>query len=200
MIHIFLFFIIVLIIIIAVVSSQTVTQETYNVVKINADCEDVEKLQILSVKTFAQAFSEKNNVENLNQYIEQNFSLSKLSSEIDSENSQFYFVEHDEQAIGYLKLNFNELQTESHDFEAIEIERIYVLASYYGKGVAKVLYNKALEIARSKSVDYIWLGVWEKNFRAISFYKNLDFEFFGLHEFKFGNEVQTDKLMRVKVA
>jgi len=101
--------------------------------------------------------------------------------------------------IGYLKLNFGQAQTELQDEKALEIERIYVIKEFHGKDVGQLLYNKALQIARQKIVEYIWLGVWEENRRAINFYTKNGFVEFDKHIFKLGNEVQTDKMMKLSL-
>jgi ribosomal protein S18 acetylase RimI-like enzyme len=74
-----------------------------------------------------------------------------------------------------------------------------VLKTYYGKSVAQLLLNKAITIAQQNQKTFIWLGVWENNHRAVAFYKKNGFEVFGEHVFKFGNEPQTDVLMRLDV-
>ena len=61
--------------------------------------------------------------------------------------------------IGYLKINFGQSQTEIKDENACEIERIYVLKEFQGEKVGQVLYEKAIEIAKIKNLDYVWLGV-----------------------------------------
>lgn len=61
------------------------------------------------------------------------------------------------------------------------------------------LYDKAIQIARDKNADYVWLGVWEENPRAISFYKKNGFVEFDKHIFKFGNDEQTDIMMKLKL-
>jgi ribosomal protein S18 acetylase RimI-like enzyme len=54
-------------------------------------------------------------------------------------------------------------------------------------------------IAKQNKVAYIWLGVWEKNERAINFYKKNGFVTFDTHIFKLGNEAQTDYMMKLEV-
>jgi len=53
----------------------------------------------------------------------------------------------------------------------MEIERIYVLAAYHGKKVGQILYDKAMQVAEEINSPFVWLGVWEKNPRAIRFYE-----------------------------
>jgi len=56
--------------------------------------------------------------------------------------------------------------------------------------------TKAVERAKDLNLQYIWLGVWEKNTDAKRFYERHGFVEFGSHEFKMGDDVQTDILMR----
>lgn len=60
-------------------------------------------------------------------------------------------------------------------------------------------YEKAMQIARQTNADYVWLGVWEKNPRAINFYKKNGFVEFDKHIFKLGNDEQTDIMMRLQL-
>ncbi|MEZ4691757.1 MAG: GNAT family N-acetyltransferase [Ignavibacteria bacterium] len=65
--------------------------------------------------------------------------------------------------------------------------------------VGKILFNKALEIASANNLKYIWLGVWENNHRALSFYKKHGFVEFDKHVFRYGNDDQTDLLMKFEL-
>jgi ribosomal protein S18 acetylase RimI-like enzyme len=59
--------------------------------------------------------------------------------------------------------------------------------------------QECISIAKRKQRDYIWLGVWEKNDKAIRFYERFGFKRFGEHEFVLGNDRQTDWLMMLKL-
>jgi ribosomal protein S18 acetylase RimI-like enzyme len=160
---------------------------------------DIVQLQIVGRQTFYETFSEGNTEENMKNYLSEGFSVEKLTTELDDKNSEFYFAILNNKAIGYLKINFGKSQTELQDQNAVEIERIYILKEFYGKGVGQVLYDKAIQIAKQKMADYVWLGVWEKNPRAISFYKKNGFVEFDKHIFKLGNDEQTDIMMKLKL-
>src|SRR3989338_4036354 len=107
----------------------------------------------------------------MKRYLDEEFSLKKLTNELNDQYAEFYFAALDNKVIGYLKLNFGQSQTELKDDKAIEIERIYVLKEFHEKKVGQLLYDKAIQISKQKNADYVWLGVWEKNPRAINFYK-----------------------------
>ena len=133
--------------------------------------QDIEKLKEIGKLTFAETFSSENSEEDMREYLEEGFSTEKLKTELTDENAEFYFAELDDNVIGYLKVNFGQSQTEIKDKNALEIERIYVLKEFHGKKVGQILYDKAIELAKEKSADYVWLGVWEQNPRAIRFYE-----------------------------
>jgi ribosomal protein S18 acetylase RimI-like enzyme len=155
-------------------------------------------LQQIAVQTFSEAFSAANSEKNMKDYIEYAFSHDKLTDEIHNPNSEFYFAVIEEKAVGYLKLNFGQAQTDLKDNKSLEIERIYVFKEFYGKNVGQHLCNKAIETAEQKGLEYLWLGVWEKNPRAIKFYEKNGFQTFGKHSFTLGTEIQTDILMKRK--
>jgi ribosomal protein S18 acetylase RimI-like enzyme len=160
---------------------------------------DIDQLQKISKQTFQETFSESNSEENMKNYLEEELSIKKLTAELNNTNSLFYFATLNNEVIGYLKLNFGESQTELKDDKALEIERIYVSKDFYGKSVGQLLYNKAIQIAKQKKAHYVWLGVWEKNLRAIAFYKKNGFLTFDKHIFKLGNDEQTDLMMKLKL-
>lgn len=160
---------------------------------------DIEELQTIARQTFSETFSAGNTEENMKKYLDEGFTVAKLTSELYDSNAEFYFATLDNNVIGYLKINFGQSQTELQDDKALEIERIYVLKEFHGKAVGQLLYDKAIQIARHKNADYIWLGVWEENPRAINFYKKNGFVAFDKHIFKLGNDKQTDIMMKLKL-
>jgi ribosomal protein S18 acetylase RimI-like enzyme len=161
---------------------------------------DIDQLQKIGRQTFQETFSESNSEENMKNYLEEGFSTEKLTKELTNKDSQFYFATLENEVIGYLKVNFGESQTELKGEKSLEIERIYVSKEFHGKKVGQLLYEKAIQVAKDKNVDYVWLGVWEENLRAISFYTKNGFIEFDKHIFKLGNDEQTDIMMKLKLA
>ncbi|MBP6796360.1 MAG: GNAT family N-acetyltransferase [Saprospiraceae bacterium] len=161
--------------------------------------DEVIALQKIGRQTFKETFAAGNTEENLTKYLEEGFSSEKLLGELTDQNSEFHFALYEDVVIGYLKLNFGDSQTELKDDKSAEIERIYVLQEYQGKKVGQLLYEKALQIANAYKADYIWLGVWEENPRAIQFYKKNGFTEFDKHIFKLGEDEQTDIMMKLSL-
>ena len=157
---------------------------------------DLKILVDLSRKVFFDSFNHLNTPDNMKEYMDRAFNPEQLLSELRNPMSEFYFVTVDDTIAGYLKLNKDTAQSDIRDETSLEIERIYVDQAFQGKGLGAILMTKAVERAKDLNLQYIWLGVWEKNTDAKRFYERHGFVEFGNHEFKMGDDVQTDILMR----
>jgi ribosomal protein S18 acetylase RimI-like enzyme len=158
--------------------------------------EEIPALRNLSVQTFIETFARENTIENLQEYLDRSLTIEQLTIELTDTNSDFYFALSNNEPIGYLKINWGRSQTEIQDDKGLEIERIYVPLEFHGKSIGPILLDKALEIAKEKNADYVWLGVWERNLRAIRFYEKNGFVPFDKHVFKLGQDEQTDIMMK----
>ena len=171
-----------------------------DIIKIKkATLSDIDHLKAIAKQTFFETFADYNTADDMQKYLEDNFNLEKFTTELTNHHSEFYFALFDNKVVGYLKINFSDAQTELKDKDSIEIERIYVLEAFQGKKVGQLLYNVALNTAKQKKVNYMWLGVWEKNVKAINFYKKNGFVEFDKHFFKLGNDEQIDLMLRLKL-
>lgn len=168
-----------------------------NLVTRHCDHEDLETLQALCAKTFTETFLADNSPDDIATYVAEHFSIRQLERELDDAFSMLLLVEHHGTAVAYMKLNFEQSQTERDYPGSLEIQRIYVLQEFKGMHIGKQLVDKAIEIARQEHLDYLWLGVWEHNSRAIAFYEKQGFKKFATHSFKLGNDVQQDHIMRL---
>ena len=97
------------------------------------------------------------------------FAAEKIRAELSDENSVFYFLYRGGKLAGYLKLNEAPAQTDIHDEQSLEIERIYVSKEFQGEGLGRCLMEKAISTAIRRRKNYVWLGVWEKNEKALRF-------------------------------
>ncbi len=157
---------------------------------------DLVTLRELSCKTYSDTFGHMNTHSNMKAYLEQAYNINKLREELSNSNSTFYFLYTNEKLSGYLKLNEYKAQTDIYDPQCLEIERIYVTKEFQGKGLGSFLIKKAIDIANIRKKSYVWLGVWERNHKAILFYKKKGFYVIGKHSFFMGEEEQTDFIMR----
>ena len=157
---------------------------------------DFDVLRELSIRTYYETFAHLNTAEDMAAYLEDAFNVERLTQEFYDPNSFFYFLYADGNLAGYLKLNEVPSQTDINDAESLEIERIYVSSEFQGTGLGRYLMEQAITIANERNKKYVWLGVWEKNEKAIRFYKKHGFYEIGTHKFVMGENAQTDYIMR----
>ena len=158
--------------------------------------DDLEKLQNIGYETYNETFSTMNSQETMDKYLQESFKKKKLLAELNNKNCKFYFLYAENELAGYLKVNDAPAQSDINDPESIEMERIYIKRPYKGKGLGKKLVNFAFQLAIEMKKNYVWLGVWEKNLNAISFYKKMGFYEAGHHSFRMGDELQNDLIMK----
>jgi diamine N-acetyltransferase len=161
---------------------------------------EVSELQAISIQTFRETFAALNSEMNMQMYFDEQLSINRLNIELNNLKSEFYFALIDQEIAAYLKLNFGNAQTENQQANSVEIERVYVLKEFQGRRIGQYLLDKAIEIAKEKGADYIWLGVWENNAKAIRFYQKTGFITYGQHAFLLGDDEQIDLLMKLEIA
>ena len=155
-----------------------------------------ENIAVLSRQTFYDTFAAVNTKEDMDKFMNESFSTQALINEVNAAENIFITAFMEEELVGYAKLTESKNPPELGDIKAIEIGRIYAAQKTIGLGVGKALMEKCIQLATEKNKQLIWLGVWEHNKRAISFYHKFGFEKFGEHDFVLGNDVQTDWLMK----
>ena len=153
----------------------------------------------MSRQTFYETFSGENTKEDMDKFMNEQFSREKLVAEVGEPGNVFFLVYDGDLVAGYAKMREGEERPEFGGKTAIEIARIYASAAFIGKGAGSKLMQHCIDKARELGGDIIWLGVWEKNERAILFYNRWGFKKFGTHDFVLGNDVQTDWLMAREV-
>ena len=158
---------------------------------------DLDDLLEMSKTTFAEAFEKDNNPEDFKAYLQEAFHPRKLAKELSNIYTHFYFVNSSSKRVAYMKLNVASAQTDVHHPRAMEIERIYVAREYQGKQIGAWMLNEIKSIAKKFHKEFIWLGVWEHNPKAIAFYKRHGFVKFGEHPYYIGKDKQTDWLLRL---
>lgn len=161
----------------------------------HAGGKDAEMLARLSATTFYEAFAESNTPENMKAYMEKAFTLEKIASEIADPLSVFLLAVADGEPAGYAKLRGGPVPDCITGELPIEIERLYAGRRFLGTGVGPALMQTCLDEAVRRGRRTVFLGVWEHNHRARTFYSKWGFRIVGEHVFQMGHEAQRDWLM-----
>lgn len=133
--------------------------------------DDVSLLSELSTITFRSTFAEDNTAEDMEAYLAESFSASKLNPEISDPLATFLIAELSGKPMGYAKLNRDTADPSVTGAKPIELVRLYVLPESIGHGIGARLMKECISVASEQGFETLWLGVWEHNHRAIGFYK-----------------------------
>ncbi|GAB2566188.1 GNAT family N-acetyltransferase [Spirosoma areae] len=160
---------------------------------------DAAQLTHLAITTMREAFGPPHNsVELVEEYIQSAITEAGIETELADPRCTFFLLElPDKTMVGYAKLRRHtpprSMPAPSRRAgKAIELQRIYLLQSQVGQGQGQLLMQHCLNWARAQNYGAVWLGVWERNARALAFYEKLGFQRFGYHYFQFGSERQRD--------
>lgn len=161
---------------------------------------ELAELCSISRSTFIDTYASKNEPKNVELHLLQELNDKKIRQDFDQQETEFFFAKDHNVVVGYTKLNIGDTQTESDMSNSLEIERIYVIRSMWGKGIGRKLIEHAISRGRSKNLEQVWLGVWTENPEAIAFYTHLGFEPHGTHIFTVGDDPQTDLIMTMPLS
>ena len=162
-----------------------------------ANTADSALLSALSAQTFREAYSSTDDPAEIERYVEEHFTRSKMLQLLSDPHSTVLLVEDGDEVIGYAHVR---MQSEVPAFievnrvraPVLELSRLYFTRAATGKGHGKALMRAVYEEARRRACDAIWLGVYSINDRAIRFYEREGFERAGAYQFTLGRMTYTD--------
>jgi GNAT superfamily N-acetyltransferase len=170
-----------------------------------AEAGDAQSLSRLGTTTFRETFESGNTPEDMARYVAEAFTPAQQADEIADPSGTVLVAEHhgaagDPELVGYAHL----VSTPAPDLvrgpAPIELKRLYVARAWHGRRVAQALMEAAIDAARARGAQTLWLGVWERNPRAVAFYAKYGFVRVGEHNFALGGDVQTDWLLARSIA
>ena len=161
---------------------------------------DASLLASVAERLFRDTFARDNTGADMDAYVAATFSVARQSAELADPRVTVLLVEWGAMTIGYAQLLEARASGGAVPMPTIELQRFYVDPAFHGAGVARALMDEVISIAASRGFASVWLGVWERNARAIAFYRKCGFTDIGSQPFVLGSDVQTDRLMYRSVA
>ena len=161
--------------------------------------DDALELSVLAESTFRAAFSESNTAANMQLHCAAHYSQALQLAEIREPSCETWVAEAEGRMIAYVQLRLDATSPMISGARPLEIQRFYVDASYHGSGLAQQLMAQVLARAEAAGAAPLWLGVWERNPRAVAFYRKWEFDVVGEHIFRLGEDPQRDLVMRREV-
>lgn len=157
---------------------------------------DAGALAAFGERTFREAFGPDNRPEDVDAYVRATYFADRQGAEIADPDRITFVGESDGALAAFAQLRSDgEAPSCVTGSAPIELLRFYVDRPWQGRGVAHELMDTVVAAARSRGARTLWLGVWERNSRAIAFYEKHGFRDVGCQPFKLGGDDQTDRVM-----
>jgi diamine N-acetyltransferase len=160
---------------------------------------DAPSLAVLAERTFRDAFAARNSPENMDLHCARMFGPEIQRREIEDRGLVTTVAEAGQRMIGFSQLQAGNGHASVAASRPAELKRLYVVAEWHGRGVARLLMQDALDAAAREGCDVLWLGVWEHNPKAMAFYRKFGLDVVGTHAFMLGQDRQRDLIMSVKL-
>ena len=151
---------------------------------IKAKISDAKLLSKLSIDTFLPAHGHSAPKEDIDNYINQNFSEQNFIDELENAKNEYYLIYFNNKIAGYSKIVFNQPQKNITPKNITYMSRLYLLKEFYGLGLGKKLFDFNINLCKQNNQSGIWLAVWVENQKGIKFYKKMGFEKVDIFDFK----------------
>ena len=158
---------------------------------------DARALARAAAAFFVDTFAAANEPEDMDAYLASAFSEDHQRAELSDADSRIWLARIGDDVVGYAHVRRSPAPSSISGARprAVEIARIYAGRRWHGQGVGKALMEACLTTAKEWGGDVLWLGVWEKNPRAIAFYQKHGFQVVGEQPFLLGADLQRDLVM-----
>lgn len=165
-----------------------------------ANRHDAAPLARVAERTFRDTFGAVNTAADMDLHCRTNYSEAIQDAEISAPGISTWLSVDGDRLVGFAQLRRGAAPKCVQARSPGEIQRLYVVAEWHGKGVAHELMEVCIDDLKGRGADVAWLGVWERNPRAIAFYRKFGFVEVGEHVFPLGRDPQRDILMVRAVA
>ena len=159
--------------------------------------DDAANISALFCISFTETFGELYAPDDLAAFLD-SLSPEAFAREIDDPAYAFRLAEEadDCRLVGFVKLGPPNLPGETPP-DTIELRQLYVLGPWQGEGIAAALTDWAFDEARRRGKRHMQLSVYVDNHRARRFYEKRGFVEVGAYQFKVGDHIDDDRVMRV---
>jgi ribosomal protein S18 acetylase RimI-like enzyme len=159
-----------------------------------ANFSDTIKLSILFKQVYISTYGVKGVSDEFANFITKQFSVERLESIILGDPGSLIVAEHQGNLVGVVEIQF-EKESPVNAITAPELNKLYILEWFCGKGIGQGLMAEAEKVALSRGATQMWLWVLESNVRAIRFYEKQRYEIIGHAPFQMEVNSYHNKVM-----
>ena len=163
-----------------------------------AQLADLLKLSVLYKQVYIQTYGVEGVSDEFANFITRQFSVEKLENTLKNEPDAITVAVYNNNLVGVAEIAFVK-QCPVNDIIAPELNKLYILEWFCGKGIGYQLLTEAEKTVRSKGLHEIWLWVLESNQRAIAFYEKQQYRHIGNASFQMEVNRYENKVMLKKL-
>lgn len=156
---------------------------------------DVPALAELAARTFRDTFAADSHPDDLALHLATSYGTTQQARELDDPAITTLVADSDGALVAFAQLRRGVPPAAVVGAAPMELWRFYVAAHWHGRGLAQQLVAQVVATAIAAGAETIWLGVWERNPRAIAFYRKSGFVDVGEQLYVVGTDPQTDRVM-----
>ena len=156
---------------------------------------DAQIISFLGRITFTETFTGLFSENELNEYLEETFSIKKLGKSLLKHNNIFGIIYYQDNPVGYYKVKMGMHYDHSADENYVQLQKIYILKDCINMKLGKEMLRHIYGLKEMESCKTIWLVVLNTNYRAIHFYLHQGFEKFKKYHHQIGSHNLEYELM-----
>ena len=157
---------------------------------------DAETLAALGAATFSETFAHLYPADDLATFLAESHSVDRWRAYLTDPATATWLMEVDGEAVGYALVGDCALPHPEVTPGCGELKRIYMLKTWQGGGRGSRLMETALAWLEANKTGALWLGVWSQNHGAQRLYERMGFEKVGVYDFKVGQSVDHEFILR----
>jgi len=161
---------------------------------------DVPLLCRLGAATFRQTYTPISVPREVDEYAETNFTADKVEGWFRKPCARTLIASLGDVPVGYAHVRSAKVPACVADRKAVELSRLYLLASAQGAGLGGALIAAAIAEAAALGGRTVWLGAYDRNVKALAFYARRGFVRVGTHDFEFAGQIYADPVFTRRVA
>ena len=160
---------------------------------------DVATLCHLGATTFRETYRTISDPREVDDYADEHFTAAKVEGWFARPCARTLIASVGAVAVGYAHVRSAKVPACVSDRKAVQLSRLYLLASAQGTGIGGALMTAALAAVAELGGRTVWLGAYDRNVRALAFYARRGFAQVGTHEFEFGGQIYADPVLTRRV-
>ncbi len=164
-----------------------------------ATAADADALAAFAAQAFTDTYRGLDDAQEIADYVAEHFTPDVMAGVILDPACTTLLARIDGQLAGYAVLRDKPAPACVAGPSPLQLWRLYLGQGFIGQGLGARLMGEVQARARQRGARTLWLGVYDRNVRAVEFYKRFGFAQVGTSEFLFGGRIYSDPIYAAPV-